>query len=121
MPGKGSVRGPIQAKRYQSAFEGMAFIVLSSACRHNLSSSIPSNDMHVTIRTFTILGNRSREPLHQAAVYATTEQDAAPLMRSDWSQQELEVFEAAQNWARRNSFIVLNPRSGSFYGIVAGR
>ncbi|RDK06121.1 CDP-diacylglycerol pyrophosphatase [Cupriavidus lacunae] len=77
--------------------------------------------MHVTIRTFTIPGKRSREPLHQAAVYATIAQDAAPLMRSDWSQRESEVFKAALNWARRNSYIVSNSRSGSFYGIAAGR
>lgn len=101
----------------------MAVTVMSSGCRHNRSSSnsAVSNDMHVMIRTFTILGKRSREPLHQAAVYAKTAQDAVPLMRSDWSQRESEVFKAALNWARRNSYIVSNPRSGSFYGIAAGR
>lgn len=101
----------------------MAVTVMSFGCRHNRSSSnsAVSNDMHVTIRTFTIPGKRSREPLHQAAVYATIGQGAAPLIRSDWSQRESEVFKAALNWARRNSYIVSNPRLVSFYGIPAGR
>jgi len=77
--------------------------------------------MHVTIRTITIPGTRSRAPRHQAAVYPTTEQDAEPLMKSDWGQREPEVFKAAQSWAQRNHYTVLNPRSGSFYGIVASR
>ncbi|GAB7543539.1 hypothetical protein CS8_032110 [Cupriavidus sp. 8B] len=77
--------------------------------------------MRVTIRTITIPGSQGRAALHQAVVYATTEQEAAPLMTSDWSQREPEVFMAAQTWARRNTYIVSNPRTGAFYGSPAGR
>jgi hypothetical protein len=77
--------------------------------------------MRVTIRTITIPGGKGRAALHKALVYATTEQEAAPLMASDWSQREPEVFMAAQTWARRHTYIVSNPRTGAFYGSPAAR
>ncbi|MDF3885393.1 hypothetical protein ACU4GI_05535 [Cupriavidus basilensis] len=42
-------------------------------------------------------------------------------MTSDWSQREPEVFMAAQTWARRNTYIVSNPRTGAYYGSPAAR
>ncbi|MGO4329803.1 CDP-diacylglycerol pyrophosphatase [Cupriavidus sp. 2TAF22] len=77
--------------------------------------------MRVTIRTITIPGGKGRAALHKAVVYMTTEQEAAPLMTSEWSQREPEAFMAAQTWARRNTYIVSNPRTGTFYGSPAGR
>ena len=72
--------------------------------------------MRVTIRIVTTPGGAGRGPLHQAAVFPTTEQDVAPLMTSPWGDREPEVFRAAQDWARRNAYVVANPRSGTFYG-----
>ncbi|MGO4307135.1 MULTISPECIES: CDP-diacylglycerol pyrophosphatase [unclassified Cupriavidus] len=72
--------------------------------------------MRVTIRTTTIPGSRDRAALHQAAVYLNTEEDATPLMVSDWSQREPEAFLAAQRWARSQDYLISNPRTGAYYG-----
>lgn len=77
--------------------------------------------MRVTIRMITVPGTPGRAALHRAAVYPTSEDDSAPLMVSDWSQREPEVFLAAQTWARSRAYIISNPRSGSFYGGRYGR
>lgn len=72
--------------------------------------------MRVTIRTTTIPGSANRAPLHRAAVYLNTEEDASPLMVSAWSQREPEVFLAAQRWARSHDYMVSNARNGTYYG-----
>ena len=72
--------------------------------------------MRVTIRTTTIPGAPDRAALHRSAVYLNTEEDASPLMVSEWSQREPEAFLAAQRWARNHAYQVSNPRNGTYYG-----
>ena len=72
--------------------------------------------MRVTIRTTTIPGSSNQGPLHRAAVYLNTEEDASPLMVSAWSQREPDAFLAAQRWSRNHHYMVSNPRNGTYYG-----
>lgn len=77
---------------------------------------LETDQKRVTIRTTTVPGASGRAALHRAAVYRTTNDESAPLMVSAWGQREPDVFLEAQTWARRNAYVISNPRTGTFYG-----
>ncbi|CAM2988435.1 hypothetical protein [Cupriavidus taiwanensis] len=74
--------------------------------------------LHVTIRT--IRTGTMQTARYQARVYLTTDDEALPLLATDWSEREAEAFRTAQFWAQRHAYVVSNPRAGTFYG-VSGR